>query len=334
MKSWRTVEYITDPVARSESLGRIIDRFIELFNAQLKANPAMEKPINTSSSLEHHNNLMRQHLKRIYEEGDSIDRFELSHNVGGSHINYEVRPSWYLTTYIKIFQAYHSIQRDGPEDLPDLDEFRRIWLRDACDTSDIYYDLLVQEHNKESGLLKKSIIELDIQARTDPLTEILNRRGFRAELDRTDGSGIFLLLDLDNFKSINNIYGHIAGDEVLKKVAAGLTSELRRGDLVARIGGDEFAVWLPAPAEITVDDIRHVAKRILGNIPFSTWNIGISGGFVLKPIPANSFDELYANADSALRNAKLNGRFTLCRFGTNQMLDISPKNLSSNGDAI
>lgn len=328
------MENITNPVARSESLGRIIDRFIELFNAHLKANPAMEQPIDTYSSLEQHNNLMRNHLKRIYEDCDSIDRLELSHKVGDSHISCEVRPSWYLTAYMEIFQAYHSIQKDSPEDLPDLDEFRRIWLRDACDISDIYYDHLVQEHNKESGLLKKSIIELDIQARTDPLTEILNRRGFRAELDRTDGSGIFLLLDLDNFKSVNNLYGHITGDEVLKKVAAGLTSELRRGDLAARIGGDEFTVWLPTPPQIAADDIRHVVMRILGNIPFSAWHIGISGGFVLEPRPAKSFEELYANADSVLRNAKLNGRFTLCRFGTNQMLDISPKNSSSDGDAI
>ncbi|TAN29672.1 MAG: GGDEF domain-containing protein [Actinomycetota bacterium] len=323
------MEYMTDPVAHSKLLDQIIGQFIELFNEHLKANRAMQELMETSSSLEHHDALIRNHLNRIYSEGDTIDAFELSHKVGRSHINHGVRPSWYLTTYNKIFQAYHSVQKDGAENMPDLEEFRRIWLRDAGDTSDSYHELLIQQHTKESRLLQKSILELDIQARTDPLTEILNRRGFRSEMDRTGGSGLFLLLDLDNFKSVNDLYGHVAGDEVLKKVATGLTSELRKGDLVARIGGDEFSLWLPAPAEMTTDEIRNAVKRILSNIPFSAWNIGISGGLVHRPSPADSFDDLYAKADLALYEAKLNGRFTLCLFETKEILDINPRHWKS-----
>jgi diguanylate cyclase (GGDEF)-like protein len=104
-------------------------------------------------------------------------------------------------------------------------------------------------------------------ATTDDLTGIANRRRFREELerelaaaDRYGGCLSLLLIDLDDFKQVNDTRGHAAGDEVLRAVARALSGRLRRGDLAARLGGDEFAVLLPqsdeAEAAAVIADLK------------------------------------------------------------------------------
>ena len=313
------------PSATSRAIGEIINDFIELFAAQIHAFPEMEELMNSSSSLERHNELMREHLEKTYSDISAIDAFELSSKVGQSHIDHEVRLSWYLITYNKIFESYHTAQTNAEAELPELDEFRAIWLRDAGDTLDSYYELLIQQHARESRRLQQSIDELDVQAKTDPLTEILNRRGFRSEVDKSTLPGLFILLDLDNFKAINDLQGHVVGDEILKKVAETLANQLRQDDLIGRIGGDEFALWLPSQNEMTSGEVRQVAERVLSTFAFSKWSIGISGGIVLRPAEGESFDELYSKADRALYQAKLNGGYSLMTYGGNEMIDLRPK---------
>lgn len=94
--------------------------------------------------------------------------------------------------------------------------------------------------------------ELAVQARLDPLTDLLNRRGFEEratlELKRAERSGSqvsLLMLDADQFKSINDTWGHQAGDDALRAIANGISACVRPYDLVARLGGDEFAILLP-----------------------------------------------------------------------------------------
>ncbi len=316
------MENVSRSPSTSRAIGHIIDRFIELFAQQIHDFPEMDELMNSVSSIERHNELMREHLEKTYCDISAIDAFELSHKVGQSHIEAKVRLSWYLVTYNKIFEAYHAAQTDGEEDLPELNELRAIWLRDAGDTLDSYYELLIQQHATESQKLQQSIEELDIQAKTDPLTEILNRRGFRSEVDRSDSPGLFILLDLDNFKAINDLQGHVIGDEILKKVAEALCAKLRKGDLIGRIGGDEFAVWLPSESGMTSDQVKQLAVRVLGSFSLADWDVGISGGIVLRPEQANSFDELYEKADRALYKAKLNGGNSLKRFGSNEIIGL------------
>jgi diguanylate cyclase (GGDEF)-like protein len=95
------------------------------------------------------------------------------------------------------------------------------------------------------------ISELEARVDIDPLTDILNRRGFDRELKRSlayvkrYGTSVALVfVDLDGFKPVNDRHGHAAGDAVLKAIAAALTGHVRASDMVARIGGDEFAVLL------------------------------------------------------------------------------------------
>ncbi|MDX6413554.1 MAG: hypothetical protein QOH23_964 [Gaiellaceae bacterium] len=108
--------------------------------------------------------------------------------------------------------------------------------------------------------------ELERLATTDDLTGLPNRRRFQTELDRElatasrYGSPLsLLLLDLDNFKSINDTYGHRVGDSVLMLVAQAIQAQLRTPDLVARLGGDEFAVLLP---QTSARDAKTLAQRL------------------------------------------------------------------------
>jgi diguanylate cyclase (GGDEF)-like protein len=103
----------------------------------------------------------------------------------------------------------------------------------------------------ELAAMRARIVELEAHADTDPLTGVMNRRGFERELARAaaymqryGGNAALVYLDLDGFKPVNDRFGHAAGDAVLVAVAATLVASVRASDLVARVGGDEFAVLL------------------------------------------------------------------------------------------
>lgn len=119
---------------------------------------------------------------------------------------------------------------------------------------------------KEVERLAKEVADLRHSVSRDSLTGLLNRRGFDESLHREvarhnrHGDGLAVLLfDLDNLKPLNDTYGHAAGDEALIAVAEAITEQLRESDVAARIGGDEFAVLLPAAASMQA---RQVALRL------------------------------------------------------------------------
>jgi diguanylate cyclase (GGDEF)-like protein len=112
--------------------------------------------------------------------------------------------------------------------------------------------------------------ELERQARTDPLTGIANRRAFDEQLARECASArrhggdlSLLVIDVDGFKTINDAQGHAVGDAVLTRIAAICAAQRRAGDLVARIGGDEFAILLPrTPARGAEAVVAELERRI------------------------------------------------------------------------
>src|SRR4051794_30769603 len=112
--------------------------------------------------------------------------------------------------------------------------------------------------------------QLEALALQDPLTGVANRRAFevavRGEIARSRRSGArfaVLYLDLDGFKEVNDIHGHAAGDRMLRRVATGIDTSLRGEDLVARHGGDEFAILLPGASE---EDARKASLRVVAAI--------------------------------------------------------------------
>jgi chemotaxis family two-component system sensor kinase Cph1 len=180
------------------------------------------------------------------------------------------------------------------------------------------------------------MLRLEAMALHDPLTGLGNRAMFRKAIqnairlaikDKTL-SAVFVL-DLDEFKPVNDTLGHAAGDEVLVEVGNRLTAVMRSRDAVARLGGDEFAV-------LQVDlrraqDAEVTAERILKEIrrPFSiggrSVEIGVSIGVSICPINAVEHDELLEDADLALYHAKRAGRNTFKSFTDTMVSDKDQK---------
>ena len=160
---------------------------------------------------------------------------------------------------------------------------------------------------------------LDDLAFADPLTGMPNRTHLREQLEETIVSASaagrrFALhyIDLDGFKHVNDEDGHEVGDEVLKVAAARMGSVLRKGETLARIGGDEFVVLQSSASN--VGDAREVAERLIDRLgrPFSIGGrkhrIGASIGIALFPDHGRTGTELLRHADSALYLSKRNGK--------------------------
>jgi diguanylate cyclase (GGDEF)-like protein len=159
------------------------------------------------------------------------------------------------------------------------------------------------------------------QARTDPLTGLLNRRAFLEELqrhvDRLDlesAPGTLMFVDMDAFKAVNDKFGHEMGDHVLIHLAKMLRDLVRPADLIARLGGDEFAVWMSGADHMTAaeraDHLRKTApgelNEILGEaVPGLGLSIGIASRRAgsVEPI-----DNLIRRADLAMYEVKRGGR--------------------------
>lgn len=147
-------------------------------------------------------------------------------------------------------------------------------------------------------------------ALSDPLTGVLNRRGFEKEGKasvRNCASGAVLYLDLNGFKSINDRFGHQAGDALLKAFGHRLGFCLRPEDKLGRLGGDEFAIVLPG---VTVEDAKHVAERLIATaseayiIQGEEIHCTASVGIALLPQHGEELWHLISVADHAMYNAK------------------------------
>lgn len=157
-------------------------------------------------------------------------------------------------------------------------------------------------------------------AQTDALSGVMNRRAFLEalayRLEQVEGTAqpaVVALIDVDHFKQVNDTYGHAAGDEVIRAIAAVLEHGVRRSDLVGRLGGDEFALWLEVSAPQARQLLERLRSRVAGQpivladgqrLPI-TLSIGMatSGGRF-----GNRLQELLAAADASLYVAKDQGR--------------------------
>jgi diguanylate cyclase (GGDEF)-like protein len=150
-------------------------------------------------------------------------------------------------------------------------------------------------------------------ATVDPLTGLHNRRGFDEAFTLiTAKAGTLVYADFDRFKNLNDALGHPAGDAALVHFARIIREQIRSGDVAGRIGGEEFAVWLP---ETSLDLGARIAERIrvkLGTTPWDwrgrAWPLSASFGVAACPETSRSLDNLPAQADAALYAAKRSGR--------------------------
>jgi diguanylate cyclase (GGDEF)-like protein/PAS domain S-box-containing protein len=192
-----------------------------------------------------------------------------------------------------------------------------VYARDCRPVSEVVWQVL-----SEGSSLARIALERDAQLRRmerlalyDPLTDLPNRTMFfdlleheMAVANRRGSRLALALLDLDRFKTINDAFGHEAGDRLLREAAARLRQALRAGDTIARMGGDEFLLLLPDVASGA--DAERIARRIVDALePSFVWEgtevqVRASAGLALYPDHARDASELIRRADIAMYAAK------------------------------
>ncbi len=201
---------------------------------------------------------------------------------------------------IRILKAYSvNILHNKPLDRKGVYELRSL--------ADAYNENWEAKEQKEKKLQKI--------ADHDALTGIFNRGAFEKQvsgrlLTEEQDTGVFLLIDVDKFKLVNDNCGHEMGDKVLKLVATTLSEHFRNEDVVGRFGGDEFAIWIPS---LPKENIEYIKKRILDindyltalEEPYPKFSLSVGIAFSKR---GDSFREVYTRADEALYVVKENGR--------------------------
>jgi diguanylate cyclase (GGDEF)-like protein/PAS domain S-box-containing protein len=188
------------------------------------------------------------------------------------------------------------------------------------------------------SMQKSTEARLEFMAHHDSLTQLPNRLLMHSRIvhsvqvaQRENRRLALLMLDLDNFKDVNDSFGHLAGDELLQQVSKRLSERLRSVDTVARLGGDEFAVLLDNPAH--QDDAIRIANEVISVLsePWHLSNgvevrIGVSVGISLFPEHGQDADSLLQQSDAALYRAKAEGR-GCSRFFTGEMTHAARQRL-------
>ncbi|ORE93597.1 PAS/PAC and GAF sensor-containing diguanylate cyclase/phosphodiesterase [Stappia sp. 22II-S9-Z10] len=188
--------------------------------------------------------------------------------------------------------------------------------------SDTVYGI-VQDVTEE----RETQVRLWSAANIDSLTSVPNRFHWQQRIDhdiaaaaRNQRSVGLMLVDLDHFKTINDVHGHEAGDEALRAVARTLSANLRGGDLLARLGGDEFAIVIPDLGN--ADELHNLVERFANvrNVAFEyrgmPMTVNLSIGAAAFPSDADSSGELYRAADMALFHAKSDRSLGATRYDT------------------
>jgi diguanylate cyclase len=161
-------------------------------------------------------------------------------------------------------------------------------------------------------LMNLSIQKIDNHIKYDTLTGVMTRGYFMKDVERTQSqSSVFLMIDADHFKAVNDTYGHAVGDDVLKDIAATMTNTIRNRGIVGRLGGEEFGVYL---ANMTHEDAHFIAWELCENMRNRA--IKASNGFIHITLSiglavhdqAKSFDTTMREADECLYQAKRAGR--------------------------
>ncbi|MNZ83522.1 Response regulator PleD [compost metagenome] len=204
--------------------------------------------------------------------------------------------------------------------LDTLERFRRDRENREQEVAERLQELMarVSSMEEEAREFQASIEDQRVKALTDPLTGLPNRAGLdeRLELEmerwqRYGGDLLLAVLDVDHFKRINDEFGHLAGDKVLKIIATELAKRLRRTDFIARYGGEEFVMLLPSTSLENGQQLLEALRNAIADCPFhfrgKRLAITCSAGLA-QFNPGDRSETVFERADQALYRAKRSGR--------------------------
>ena len=180
---------------------------------------------------------------------------------------------------------------------------------------DEFYGMIVDKTDDEEVKSK-----IKRESETDKLTGLLNRLGLenrvKSIFDNDNKNEVLIIFDLDNFKLVNDELGHPVGDEVLKVFSRCLENCFRKDDIISRIGGDEFVVFIKN--NIEVNNLSNKLNYLLNNIRqelgfyYKKYRLSTSIGVAYRTCKINTYDDLYKEADKALYKAKKLGKNRFC----------------------
>lgn len=179
----------------------------------------------------------------------------------------------------------------------------------------------VMEANIRMKEVLRKYIQISRLAKIDQMTELYNRVSTIQLVEKILKSGKFqsnalVMLDIDNFKNVNDIYGHIAGDTLINQIATLLKKNFGIDDIIGRMGGDEFVVFMSdiSDAQVVAKKCVQFRKRLLKEITLKDVGISCSFGIAMSPENGKTFQELYKCADDALYEAKKLGKNQGCVY--------------------
>lgn len=276
----------------------------------------------------------RRYLLTLGQQSDELDYFEDRLRIGVTHERVGLEQKWYLGAYSILFgiiaRQLARRHENQPERLAEqLVTLQKIFTVDATLAVETYYHSTMCRLEDSLRQLTETQKSLEELARLDGLTRINNRMYLMECLEKEVQRSLrfrrpftLLFIDVDHFKSINDRFGHSAGDSVLKQIVQAVSSVIRPVDLIGRFGGEEFLVGLVETEEPAA---RQVAERIRLKVAHTPFRIDgtrvaltISIGLASLGAEFERVEDLINQADRALYRAKESGRDQV------QVLDREP----------
>lgn len=239
-----------------------------------------------------------------------------------------------LSTLIKQEKVVHSFETEVHH--PNLDNY--LWVDLSTRAIDLDEEVALYTTFKDITERKKMTQILQEQASTDPLTGLYNRRQFEILVhqalhtaERYGTPYSMAMIDIDFFKKVNDTYGHDAGDAVLKKLADTLKATLRKSDIIARFGGEEFVLFFsqtpPSNARTAAEHVRHAVENM--NVVVDEQSIPVTVSLGISSGRTADLSALIKQADEALYHSKQNGRNQVTLYD-----DLHPETASTPDNII